>query len=39
MHRVPAAIGDAFKQHLIRGRLSGEDTLSSGVIDGCDVRH
>jgi hypothetical protein len=39
VHRGPAAIGNAFQQHFVRGRLGGDDALAGCGIDGNDVLH
>ena len=39
VHRGPAAIGNAFQQHFVRGRLGGDDALAGCGVDGDDVLH
>src|SRR5207237_2433631 len=39
VHGGPVAPGDAFQQHLVRGRLRRKDTLARGSVDGDDVLH
>jgi hypothetical protein len=39
VHRGPVAIGNAFQQHLIRGRLDSDDALAGCGVDGDDVLH
>jgi hypothetical protein len=39
MHRSTAAIGNAFQQHFIRGRLGSVDSLAGCGVDGDDVLH
>ena len=39
VHRGAAAFGNAFEQHLVRGRLGGDDALAGCGVDGNDVLH
>jgi hypothetical protein len=39
MHRGPAASGNAFQQHFVRGRLGSGDALVGCGVDSNDVLH
>ena len=39
VHRGAAAIGNAFQQHFIRGRLGSDDALAGCGVDSDDVLH